>query len=243
MYIASLTKETFLDASKKIDTVIIPIGSLEAHGSHCPLGTDIIVPERILSMVEKLFGQRIFIAPTVNYGYTPSLTHFPGTIHISGDTLFRYVSEIGEGWTKWGIKNIVLFNGHGGNIPSLSLAGNRIAVNGVKVMLINWWTTYAQEILTICDAQGHAGEDETSVVLAIDPNLVHMDKAGLHDRQPMTTLFAEDMIQYSYPDALSGDATKATAEKGHAIYEKVVQSFCIMLERLWVNDLTDLKKI
>ena len=138
MYIATLTKETFLEARQKIDTVIIPIGSLEAHGSHCPLGTDIIVPEKILSMVEERYGKRIFIAPTVNYGYTPSLVHFPGTIHISGETLFRYVSEIGEGWAKWGIKNIVLFNGHGGNIPSLTLAGNRIAVNGVKVMLINW---------------------------------------------------------------------------------------------------------
>lgn len=243
MYIAKLTKETFREASTNIDTVIIPIGSLEAHGSHCPLSTDIIVPEKILSLVEERYGQRIFIAPTVNYGYTPSLAHFPGTIHISGDTLYRYVSEIGEGWATWGIKNIVLFNGHGGNIPALTLAGNRIAVNGVRVMLINWWMTYSKEILTICDAQGHAGEDETSVVLAIDPDLVHMEKAGVHDRQPMTSLFSEDMIHYSYPDALSGDATKATAAKGHAIYEKVVQSFGVMLERLWKEDLTDPKKV
>jgi creatinine amidohydrolase len=76
MYIANLTKETFREASKTIDTVIIPIGSLEAHGSHCPLSTDIIVPEKILSFVEQHYGQRIFIAPTVNYGYTPHLLIF-----------------------------------------------------------------------------------------------------------------------------------------------------------------------
>ena len=243
MYIAHLNKETFREAAKTIDTVIIPIGSVEAHGSHCPLSTDIIVPEKMLAMVDQRYGQNVFIAPTVNYGYTPSLAHFQGTVHISGETLFHYVSEIGEGWRQWGAKHIILFNGHGGNIPALTLAANRIATAGTTVMLINWWMTYSADILTICDAQGHAGEDETSVVLALDSDLVDMTRAGVHDRQPMTSLFAENIIEYSYPDAMSGDATKATAEKGKAIYDVVVSRFGTMLERLWTKDLTDSKKI
>lgn len=243
MYIAKLSKETFAQAIKEIKTVVIPIGSIEAHGSHCPLSTDIIVPEHILSLMEETHSDKILIAPSVNYGYTPSLAYFPGTVHISGETLTNYVFELAQGWVKWGAEYIILFNGHGGNTAALTLVANKVAELGATCVLVNWWQNYSKEILEICDAQGHAGEDETSVVLAIDPDLVDMSKAGVHDKQLMASIFAPDAIHYSYPDALNGDARKASVEKGEAIYEAVCQSFAKMLERLWAKDWTDKKAI
>lgn len=239
MFLAKINKEQFLEAVKTIDTVILPIGSLEAHGCHCPLSTDIIVPEKIAAMLDEQVGDKLLIAPAVAYGYSPSLIYFPGTVSVSGETLANYVTEIVSCWTNVGIKNVILLNGHGGNVPSLTIAANRIAKTGAKVMLVNWWLHFSKEILTVCDGQGHAGEDETSVVLALDPTLVDMSKAKVYEKKLMITMMADDIVKYSYPDAMNGDATKATAAKGEAIYQMVVRRLGTLLERLWQDQIID----
>jgi len=172
MFAQNLTFPHFEEQIKKIDTIVIPTGSLEAHGRHCPLGTDILIPERLCKDLELAMGDRILIAPSINYGYSPLLRAFPGTIHLSAELLISIYSEVAKGFIRWGAKNIVFMNGHGGNIPMLSVACDRIAEAGGSAMVISWWATFSQEILGICSSQGHAGEDETSVMMAIDATLV-----------------------------------------------------------------------
>lgn len=220
------------EALNKYDTVILPIGTIEAHGPHCPIGTDALIPEELARRAEAILGSdRIIVAPTVNYGHSWYLGPFPGTIDISSETLGAYITDIGRSFLKWGLKKIVLLNGHGGNSAALSLASERLADAGATVLTIHWWVEYKEEILKICTAQGHAGEDETATVMAIRPELVDLSVVGeAHYGKPNGDIKAKDIERYTYPNAYSSDPGLASEEKGKQIVESVSQALAKHIE-------------
>ncbi len=219
MYAGKLNTDEYGKAAEKISTVVIPLGSVEAHGRHCPLDTDNMIPERILRDVEGVMRQEILVAPPINYGYTPGLSTFPGTVTIGMETLISLYTQVAAGYVGWGARHIVFMNGHGGNIPALSAACDNIAARGAYAMVISYWLNFSQDILTVCSAQGHAGEDETSLVLAIDPSLVDMGKASSWEKKPLITpMNGPDMASRRIPEAVTGDARKADRKKGDALY-------------------------
>ena len=238
MFAQSLTFPYFEEQIKKIDTIVIPTGSLEAHGRHCPLGTDILIPERLCKDLELAMGDRILIAPSINYGYSPLLRAFPGTIHLSAELLISIYSEVAKGFIRWGAKNIVFMNGHGGNIPMLSVACDRIAEAGGSAMVISWWATFSQEILGICSSQGHAGEDETSVMMAIDATLVDQKSRGSHVKKAFSLpLATPDQVAERYPDAMNGNSLLATKEKGERLLAMMLEKNIEYIDRLRRKDL------
>jgi len=239
MYMINMNMDEFAQYSKNIGTVIVPIGMTEAHGHHCPLGTDVLIPRRLLEMVELELGERIIIAPEVPYGHSWSLAPFAGTIDIPAGVFEDYVYHIGMGFLKWGFKNVVLFNGHGGNIPSLTTVMEKLADQGLTVMLINWWKDFAPDILSVCDGQGHAGEDETSAVLAIDPSLVDMNRANTNWNRAVANIRYKGMQEVTMKHAQTGDATKATKEKGQAILAMVAQRVVELLQKLESGELIE----
>ncbi len=233
MFALNITSKQYAKLSEKIDTVIIPIGSFEAHGMHCPLGTDILIPERMCRDLEAASGGELLIAPAVNYGYTPTLASFPGTITIPAETLISLYTEIGTGFIRWGAKNIVFINGHGGNIPMLSVACDRIAKNGGTAMVISWWVTYSADILKICDTQGHAGEDETSIILAIDASLVDDTARSVHMKRAFCSpLTGPHMLEVRMPNAMFGDSIAATREKGEKLLTMMLEKNLTYIDRL-----------
>lgn len=210
----------------KLDTAILPIGTIEAHGPHCPLGTDVMIPDRLALRLEEILGpDDVVIAPPVNYGHSWYLSPFPGTIDISTETLANYIFDIGRSLLKWGLKNIVFLNGHGANAAAMSIASERLADAGANVLTINWWIHYRDEILKFCSAQGHAGEDETSAVMAIRPDLVDLAAAGEPNlRVPFGDIKRKGIEQHTYPNAYSSDPSLASEEKGKGILEAVAQA-------------------
>lgn len=240
MLALDFTSKRYAELAGKIDTVIIPVGSLEAHGMHCPLGTDILIPERMCRDLEAASGGQFLIAPAVNYGYTPMLAGFPGTVSIPAETLITLYSEIGLGFVRWGAKHIVFMNGHGGNIPMLNIACDRIALAGGTAMAISWWTTYSADILKICATQGHAGEDETSVILAIDASLVDDSARGVHMAKAFNLpLAGPGQTKARYPNAMSGDSTAATKEKGEKLLAMMLKKNLDYIRRLRKGEYTD----
>lgn len=240
MYIDKLTSKQFAEQSKRIDTVVIPVGSLEAHGMHCPLGTDNIIPARLCADLEAAAGDTVLIAPPVNYGYTPSLTAFSGTVSMPAETLLSLYTEIGKSFVRMGAKNIVFMNGHGGNIPMLTIACDRIADSGGYAMAISYWLTYSSDILKICDTQGHAGEDETSLVLAVDASLVDDRERSIHMQKSfIAPLSGPDMISHRLPGAMNGDSKAATAEKGEKLYALILEKNLDYIRRLRERDFTN----
>ncbi|MCX8012861.1 MAG: creatininase family protein [Rectinema sp.] len=239
MYAERLTFPHFRSAMEHIDTIIIPVGSLEAHGKHCPLGTDILIPERLCADLESKIGDEILIAPAINYGYTPLLSAFDGTVSLEAELLIDLYSEVARGFVKWGAKNIVFMNGHGGNIPMLTVACDRVAKAGARAMAISWWATYSQDILTICSSQGHAGEDETSVVYAIDASLIDEQSRTKHLQKAfILPLASPDQVQIRYPDAMNGDALRASKEKGEALLDLMCERNVDYIHRLRTGNLT-----
>ncbi|MCL4424387.1 MAG: creatininase family protein [Firmicutes bacterium] len=234
---AELTMDGFRDVTRRADTLLLPIGSIEAHGHHLPLGTDALIPEKMGEMAGQLLGERVILAPTIPYGHSWDLSIFPGTVNVSAEVFSAYVADVGLSYLNWGLTNILFLNGHGGNIPALSMAAERLAAKGARVLTISWWVDFSAEIKTITGGQGHAGEDESSVVLAIRSDLVDMSKARDYGKRLLGNVKMERVASLSYPDALSGRATLATGEQGEAILSLAARRIEEMVRALWAGDL------
>ncbi len=154
----------------KINTVILPIGTMEGHGSAC-LGTDNIIPETIADGICERIDA--LVAPTVNYGITKSLYWYPGGSTIDPDVFQAYIHNILDSFVDHGFKNVILMNGHGGNSSALKeVARDFHHEHRANIAVIHWWelcATMTNEFFG--HAGGHAGTDETAMVQAVDPKL------------------------------------------------------------------------
>ncbi len=162
----------------KIDTLIFPVGTVEAHGCMA-LGTDNFIPESIANhLADKI---NALIAPTVNYGITRSLYGYPGSITITENNFKNYIWDILVSFSHLGFKKIILLNGHGGNNALLKETAMQIYYERkVKIAVIHWWELCRETVKEFYgEAGGHSALDETALVQAIDPTLV--DKA-LYDK-------------------------------------------------------------
>ena len=154
-----------------IDTIILPVGTVEAHGSAC-LGTDNLIPETIsLGVAERI---NALVAPTVNYGITKSLYRYSGGSTITPETYSFFIRDILDSFADTGFKNVFVMNGHGGNNAALKdVAIDFHRERKINVAVIHWWELCADMTSVFFGhAGGHAGTDETAMVLAIDPALV-----------------------------------------------------------------------
>ena len=219
MYIIEYTSDNFKKHSEKVDTIIIPIGSVEAHGHHLPLGTDIFSPRLFCEKINEKIGDKIWIAPEIPYGQSYDLSIYPGTVTMPSEIMAEYVYYVGKSFYENGLKNIIFLNGHGGNITALSLAAEKLVPLGASVMTINWWLDFSEDILTITEGQGHGGEDETSAVLYYNEGLVQMDKAMKNPNKQVIPVRFKDRGKTIFQDALTGDAKLATVEKGEKMFK------------------------
>lgn len=219
MYLIEYTSDDFKANLDKVDIAIVPVGSVEAHGHHLPLGTDVFSPRLFCKRINEKIGDDLWIAPEIPYGQSYDLSIYPGTIHIPTEIMSGYVFFVGKSLFDNGIKKLIFLNGHGGNINALNLASEKLMQLGMDVIIINWWLDFSKEILTITEGQGHGGEDETSTVLFYDEKLVQMEKAIKNDKKPLMRVFFKDRGRILYENALSGDATLATKEKGEKIFQ------------------------
>lgn len=233
MYMMNLTALKFKEIVDSIDTVLLPIGMIETHGPHCSLGTDVWIPREFVRRLDRRIGDRILMAPEVAYGHSWGLAPFEGTIDISVEAFSQYVYEIGKEFHRNGFEQIVLFNGHGGNIPSLTTVAEKLADLGMKVLTINWWVDYRNQILEITKGPGHGGEDETSLILAIDEKLADPSLAGDHQVKMNPKIKFEKSGKKLFKDGYLGNAGAATAEKGERLYEMMLELVLSDIEDLW----------
>ena len=230
MYLVNCTSDDFKRDLSKSNIVIIPIGSLEAHGHHLPLGTDIFSPRLFCQRVNEEIGEKIWIAPEIPYGQSYELTTYPGTINVPSEVMAEYIYWVGKGMFENGLKKIIFLNGHGGNITALGLASEKLMQLGVDVLSINWWMDFSKEILTVTAGQGHAGEDETSAILYYDEALVQMDRAMKNTNKPLLPIRFKDRGKIIFKDALTGDATTASKAKGEKIFDLVTDRIIEMVK-------------
>lgn len=125
------------DAFKRSDTVIVPTGTLHAHGP-TPIGIDATAPDRLADEVGKRTG--MLVLPVVAYGEDDKMANYPGSIGISPGVLEMYYYDICANLRRNGVRKIVFINGHGGNREALTRAGRSARKLGMLTAILEWWT-------------------------------------------------------------------------------------------------------
>jgi creatinine amidohydrolase len=170
-------------SNRSFPRVILPIGTLEAHGPHLPLSTDTVCATGLaVRIAEKLDA---LVLPPVHYGVTNSLVSYPGSIRIQEENFRGFLIDLLEGLTSDGFNEIIILNGHGGNRPSLDSISKELTKRkpSLRLILIDWWVL-GQEIAKqiFKTGIGHAGADETALITVFAPNLVIPDKIPANDQ-------------------------------------------------------------
>ena len=181
MRLENLSWKQAQDYFARKDIAIIPIGSIENHGSHCALGVDFIVPSHIAKTIDERMD--ILICPAVPYGVADGHIGFPGTVSIGIEGLTAVMEGICTCLYNDGIRKFVFLNGHGGNDPVLSEIGLKLNEKGAISCILNWWQLAG--MLKPEWKGGHGSGQETAAMLAIDPAYIDMSN---YMEQPPTKL-------------------------------------------------------
>ena len=217
----------------KIDTLLLPVGTLEAHGPHCSVAADSLIADKMAEEVERIAPNNVLLGPLIPYGHTWHLKNHPGSLDVPGKTLGDYVFEVIKGFGEsWKIKYAVIVNGHGGNIDPLHEAAERASDLGVKTVVLSWWTGGFLEPFkqVVQDAEGHAGEAETSLLLNVGERYVEKALVPREDHNFSFPTAASFMDIYdpaanrtAFPRAFSGTPRDASTDKGKRLNQKAAE--------------------
>ena len=238
----TLEVEAFLDHDR---TVIVPVGSTEQHGPHGPLATDVLIPQEVARRIAPRVGA--LVAPTVNYGLSYPHAGFTGVVHVRIPTFMTLIEDLCVSFAAVGFERIVLLNGHWDNAYALSYACasavDRMPA-GVRAFPITYWDamTPAEAAVYFDFATGvHANIGETSAVLAINPDLVDMERANVEwppfpeatSGAAVRTAFfltSPGTVHRATRSGTWGDARESSAEFGERYLEVVANAMVRMLE-------------
>jgi len=163
------------DHLKTNDMVIIPLGSTEQHGPHLPLGTDYYLALETAKLISARTG--VVVAPVVMAGYSLYHSGFPGTLSLKPETMEEVLYETAEMLVKYGFRRIMLFNAHGGNNTVQENVVYRINQTTPATAVAIGYGSQLPKILEQEFFDWHAGVEETSMMLFIEPSLVRMERA------------------------------------------------------------------
>lgn len=221
-----LVRGTWENASEvctRSPVALVPVGSVENHGPHLPLGTDLMTAEHIAR--EALSNGRFVLLPPIPIGLSAEHRQFPGTLWVQRETLARYVEEVLRSLASHGVRRAVLVNGHGGNSGALEDVCRTLREERIFAFVFSWWQAIGGLVREICvGSPDHAGDMETSVVLHMDASLVrrarisNAEDAGSPSwgRRENGVSVAFDAADFTRSGA-TGRPSKATKEKGERL--------------------------
>jgi len=229
-------------------TVILPLGATEQHGPHLPLGTDTM---RAAALADRLAASLpgALVAPALPVGCSDEHRGFPGLIGLEHATLAGVIVDCARRMADWGVRRLVLLSAHGGNGRALELAAARLAeeLPALRVSVLGAAADHCDAVLRVAAGDGipadavglHAGEGETSEMLALRPDLVHLDRVvpgcrgGAADLMPR---LRRDGLRAVTPTGTLGDATGADGGRGARYLAVQVESWRQALASATVPD-------
>lgn len=207
----NIGEATWRDVGGGVEVLLIPLGSTEQHGPHLPLDTDTRIA---VAICERAAGGAVAIAPAVAFGASGEHAGFAGTMSIGHEALRLVLVELVRS-IDWA-KRIVFVNGHGGNLPGVRAAVQQLSDEGHTVTA---WSP------SIPGGDAHAGYSETSLMLAIAPELVRIDLAEPGASEPLVDLMPAlraDGVKGVSANGILGDPTGASAQHGDALLDALV---------------------
>jgi creatinine amidohydrolase len=236
---------------------LIPVATLEDHGPHLPIDTDLRITAEICRRTAEAAPDEVVLLPPIPHGYSPHHMDFPGPITIGWDTFTRYCLDVGTSLARHGFRRLLYLNGHGSNQNLVETAARLVAVEHPNVLSAAAFYLSGRRSLERIEelresgpgGMAHACELETSIYLAIDPDAVDMDKAvdesgfpaGEHARMEWADGPLKIMPWWSSFSltGVQGAATLGTAEKGEALLGLAVEECVEFIRELLAKPLPE----
>ena len=242
-------------ASKAI--AVLPVAATEQHGPHLPLSVDTVLVDGVVaaSLGHLPASLQVLFLPTQAVGLSPEHARFPGTLTLKTETVIRLWTDIGESVAAAGIKKLVLFNAHGGNVSVMDLVARDLRARlGLLVYSVSWFNLplhgeNGEDVNALFSAEEHrfgihAGDIETSMMLALRPSQVDMAlaknfRSTSQDRAQQFEILGNGksaklgwQMQDYNPAGAVGNAAAATADKGRAVVEAAGRSLAQLLTEI-----------
>lgn len=170
-----MTWQEAKEAFKTTKLAIIPTGSMEQHGPHLPLGTDFIIADYLAKEVAK--KTEAIVTPTIPVGFAEYHQDFEGTLSIPTNVLTACYQSVVDSLITYGITHVLFINGHGGNGAALTAVCRNLRNRGVPAVFVQWFQI-TDGLKPEWGLTGHGDVSETSIMLAISGENVHLDKAA-----------------------------------------------------------------
>ena len=254
---ADLKSTDFASLDRARCIAVLPVAAIEQHGPHLPLNVDTTLVEGVIAaaLPQLPADLPVLFLPTQAVGLSPEHAAFAGTLTLKAETVIRLWTELAESVAATGVKKLVLLNSHGGQVGLLDVVARDLRARlGLLVYSVNWFN------LPLLDQRGasihslfsaeehrfgiHAGEIETSMMLALKPDQVDMTKAqnfrsSSQDRAEKFSLLGDGksaklawQMQDYNPYGAVGNAAAASAEKGQAVLNAAGRSLATLLAEI-----------
>jgi creatinine amidohydrolase len=252
-YWADLATTDFAGLDPAATVAVLPLGATEQHGPHLPLAVDQALVDGMVAATLPLLPPElpVLVLPTQQVGYSPEHAQFPGTLTLSVQTVIASWVEIGECVARAGVKKLVLFNSHGGQVSLTDIVARELRTRcNLIVYGCSWWNLpLGDPVNGLFTPEEHrfgvhGGEIETSLMLALQADSVRMHSARHFpstsqqraERYPVlgngrSAKLGWAMQDYN-ADGAAGNAAAATAEKGHAVLGAVGRELARLLQEI-----------
>ncbi len=247
---SDLTSEEFSRLDRERLIAVLPVGATEQHGPHLPMSTDTATIDGMVNACLPYLPDDlpVLFLPTVPYGKSNEHSRYPGTLTVSANTLISMWKDIGACVAKAGVRKLVLYNSHGGQMSVMDIVARDLREeHNMMVVAANWYTLGLPEGMFSAHEGKHgihAGDLESSVMLHLTPDYVRKDE--FRNFASLTEVMAKENKFLSItpsgklgwqmhdinPAGAAGDATPATAEKGAAVLDHVGQRFVELLQEI-----------
>ena len=234
--VADLTRDEFAQAMRAGRWLLLPFGAIEQHGPHLPLGTDLFYAEHVcLAVAEQVNG---LVAPGFPYGICRTMRNFPGTVSISPETLTPLLREVLAEYIRHDARKIALIAGHAEEAQNGALREAALpfldADPSLKVVIVGPYDFLGpvREEAGLVGTDGHAGSIETSELLVIAEDRVHLDRIPEVTRPRLSRFRVMPHPETEFPTGVRGDTSKVSRALGERALNHAVSEIVRLLQNL-----------